>query len=590
MNHKIEAMDSADETGEVVIERATAPHGSAAPTEAASTDVVYGYECLQPGGQGIWCEFFSRQKPGSEGSEWLRNVRQYVPASQRAAAPTVCTLPPTGWHCTRAPGHEGPCAAVPTEVCADDYTPEQMAIYQHGVEDGKLIARGMARFNAVRAAAPVSGGELAALRKYGTHLYTCACVDGGEIDPGLEEYCDCGLNAILETNPARAAVSASQAAPVGGDLHPDAVAVTCFADAMKDKMAKSRAKGRSGWDDPEQCSIESLQSMLLDHLSKGDPIDVANFCMMLWSRGAAVSASQAAPVGGDVTLFKHNERKPPLPEPDDQTELGARRWAVTALCNYGTECFIAGEKAQARAAVAAAKVPTGERQGWEAAAKALQERAAGHFRNKDYKLQDECLQCASMLHDMKPLAAPVEQGQDAAPSEKAAAGSAVEVKRGETCPCNQPREWCMSNDCPSAVPGSPAPVGAGVVPESWREQQFLDAARRALVSLAHAAEKHGIYQTDYERFAAAVEKFAATPTAATAHPVAVDDQVRDQALEEAAKQCEDIYSWRGAFNAGLLHTSNLKACAAAIRSLKSRTTAHGGAQGEQARTQEGGEA
>ncbi len=24
-----------------------------------------------------------------------------------------CRLPPTGWHCTRMPGHEGPCAAVP---------------------------------------------------------------------------------------------------------------------------------------------------------------------------------------------------------------------------------------------------------------------------------------------------------------------------------------------------------------------------------------------------------------------------------------------------------------------------------------------
>lgn len=26
----------------------------------------------------------------------------------------VCTLPPPGWHCTREYGHEGPCAAVPT--------------------------------------------------------------------------------------------------------------------------------------------------------------------------------------------------------------------------------------------------------------------------------------------------------------------------------------------------------------------------------------------------------------------------------------------------------------------------------------------
>jgi hypothetical protein len=25
----------------------------------------------------------------------------------------ICTIPPAGWHCTRNPGHEGPCAAIP---------------------------------------------------------------------------------------------------------------------------------------------------------------------------------------------------------------------------------------------------------------------------------------------------------------------------------------------------------------------------------------------------------------------------------------------------------------------------------------------
>lgn len=62
----------------------------------------------------------------------------------------------------------------------------------------------------IEAPATASGDELmAALRKYGTHLHTCECVDGGEIDPSLEEYCDCGLNDILETGRARAAVSAA---------------------------------------------------------------------------------------------------------------------------------------------------------------------------------------------------------------------------------------------------------------------------------------------------------------------------------------------------------------------------------------------
>lgn len=76
-----------------------------------------------------------------------------------------------------------------------------------------------------------------------------------------------------------------------GVVHPDDAAVDRFAAAMKEKMAKSRAKGRGGWEDPAQCSVEALQSMLLGHLDKGDPVDVGNFAMMLWSRGASVSAA-----------------------------------------------------------------------------------------------------------------------------------------------------------------------------------------------------------------------------------------------------------------------------------------------------------
>ena len=28
----------------------------------------------------------------------------------------ICTVPPEGWHCTRAPGHDGPCAAIPDPI------------------------------------------------------------------------------------------------------------------------------------------------------------------------------------------------------------------------------------------------------------------------------------------------------------------------------------------------------------------------------------------------------------------------------------------------------------------------------------------
>lgn len=45
--------------------------------------------------------------------------------------------------------------------------------------------------------------------------------------------------------------------------------------------------------------------------------------------------------------------------------------------------------------------------------------------------------------------------------------------------------------------------------------------------------------------------------------------VRDAALEEAAAQCEDIYSWPGAVGAGVMYRGTQAACAAAIRALKS---------------------
>lgn len=45
-----------------------------------------------------------------------------------------------------------------------------------------------------------------------------------------------------------------------------------------------------------------------------------------------------------------------------------------------------------------------KRTGYEEAARALTERAASHYLRKNYILQDECLQCAAMLHDMKPAA------------------------------------------------------------------------------------------------------------------------------------------------------------------------------------------
>lgn len=66
--------------------------------------------------------------------------------------------------------------------------------------------------------------------------------------------------------------------------HPDDEAVDTFAQAMHDKMAAARAKGKEGWDDPERCSTEHLEKLLDSALSMSEWVDVANYAMMLHLR------------------------------------------------------------------------------------------------------------------------------------------------------------------------------------------------------------------------------------------------------------------------------------------------------------------
>lgn len=67
----------------------------------------------------------------------------------------------------------------------------------------------------------------------------------------------------------------------------DNAAVDRFATAMKTRMADKWQQGYKGWDDSEQCSIDHLQQLLADRAVAGDPIDVANFAMMVWNRAEA---------------------------------------------------------------------------------------------------------------------------------------------------------------------------------------------------------------------------------------------------------------------------------------------------------------
>lgn len=79
--------------------------------------------------------------------------------------------------------------------------------------------------------------------------------------------------------------------------HPDDAAVDRFAEAMKAKLAAARAKGRGGWEDPEQCSTEFLADLFVGHLRKDNPgniEDLANLLMMLHQRQAPLTSIKDA--------------------------------------------------------------------------------------------------------------------------------------------------------------------------------------------------------------------------------------------------------------------------------------------------------
>jgi hypothetical protein len=93
------------------------------------------------------------------------------------------------------------------------------------------------------------------------------------------------MGTMRETIALRAARRA--AAPALEAQRIDEEAVDRFAAEMKCKLAAARAKGRGGWN-TDECSAARLSEMLREHVEKGDPVDVANFCMMLQQRGERI--------------------------------------------------------------------------------------------------------------------------------------------------------------------------------------------------------------------------------------------------------------------------------------------------------------
>jgi hypothetical protein len=60
--------------------------------------------------------------------------------------------------------------------------------------------------------------------------------------------------------------------------------VQAFADEMDMKLKSARRKGRDGWDNPKECTVDQLKEMMMKHIEKGDMRDVANFAMFIHYR------------------------------------------------------------------------------------------------------------------------------------------------------------------------------------------------------------------------------------------------------------------------------------------------------------------
>lgn len=62
-----------------------------------------------------------------------------------------------------------------------------------------------------------------------------------------------------------------------------------FSMIAQAKMARNRENGRYGWWDPQACSKEYLSNLLMQHVMKGDPVDVAIIAMMISVRGEKIT-------------------------------------------------------------------------------------------------------------------------------------------------------------------------------------------------------------------------------------------------------------------------------------------------------------
>jgi hypothetical protein len=76
--------------------------------------------------------------------------------------------------------------------------------------------------------------------------------------------------------------------------------VVRFARAMAKKLLAAEQKYgyTDGWRSPDW--MDECRAKLLEHIAKGDPVDVANYCAFLWFHGASTASGEAGEVQVDA--------------------------------------------------------------------------------------------------------------------------------------------------------------------------------------------------------------------------------------------------------------------------------------------------
>ena len=93
------------------------------------------------------------------------------------------------------------------------------------------------------------------------------------------------------------------------------------ANAMQEKLQLARVKGRGGWWNSDECTIEHLRTLLREHVEKGDMRDVLNLAAMVYVREIADlrpnALCSADAVGGRLRRMVRPEGQKGAPSLED---------------------------------------------------------------------------------------------------------------------------------------------------------------------------------------------------------------------------------------------------------------------------------